>query len=227
METKCNLLENFVLMALDSNKGKFLIDSISLNYGIAGAILLELSELNKISIKDKKLLLTDKKHTGNEVFDTCIQLIDKSKRVKKVKFWINKIGNRSSRFKKNILADLKNKGILTVQRKSYLWGLIKIYSYPIIQKNMVYDIKSRLKKIILENEKADLNYLLLISLMNSCKLIRVVFVNKKEYKAAKEKIKHLTQDIEITDAVGIALKEVQAAVMVATTSAFIGASSAQ
>ena len=49
------LFEKFILISLDQKKGKFLIDSFSLNYALAGSILLELSELNKIAIKNKKI----------------------------------------------------------------------------------------------------------------------------------------------------------------------------
>ena len=222
---KDNLLEKFILMALDPHKGKFLIDSLSLNYGIAGAILLELSELNKIEIKNKRLFLVDKKLTGNTVLDASIKLINNSKRNKKVKFWINKIGNKSTRFKKHVLSDFKVKGIVNIHKTNYVWGLIKVYRYKLVNSNAVLDIRNKLKKIVLENEKPDIDQLMLLSLMNSCKLIRVIFTNKKEHKAAKKRIKEITQDIEITDAVGQALKEVQSAVLVATTSAFIGATS--
>ena len=98
-----NLFEKFILLALDQNKGKFLIDTLSLNYGIAGAILLELSEMNKISIKNKKIIVTDKKLTKISIVDACIKLINNSRKKRKAKYWIYKIGNKSSGFKKLIL----------------------------------------------------------------------------------------------------------------------------
>ena len=90
---------------------------------------------------------------------------------------------------------------------------------------MAESIKSKLKKIVLENEKPDLESVLLLSLMNTCKLIRILFVSKSEYKAASKRIKELTKNIEISQAVSETLKEIQAAVAVAASSAFIGATS--
>lgn len=221
-----SLAEKFILLALDKNKGKFLIDSLSLNYGIAGAILLELSEKNKIEINNKKLVLVDKKNTNSLILDETIKIINNSKRNRKIKYWINKLGNKVSRLKKNILNDLYKNGVLTIKKKSYLWGLIKVYRYPIFKRDIVNNLQNKLNGVVLENKKSETDDILLLSLIYSCKLTRVIFQNKREYKIANKRIKEIVKNIEIGDAVGQALKEIQAAVLVATTSAFIGASSA-
>lgn len=220
-----SLVEKFILMSIDLKKGKFLIDTLSLNYGIAGAILLELSDLNKIHIKDKRITVQDKKLTGHFVLDASIKLINNSRKKRKTKFWVNKLGNKASGFRKHILSEFKKKGIINTKKSSYIWGLINIYRYFIVNSKIVTDQKTTLRKIVLENEKPDIESLLLLSLMKSCKLTRVLFISRKDHRAANKRIKEITQNIEISDAVGQALKEVQAAVVVATTSAFIGASS--
>ena len=219
-----NLIEKFILLAINKKNGKFLIDSLSFNYGIAGAILLEMSELNKIAIQNKRLLVTDIKLTGYKVVDDCVKLITNSKKPRRTKYWINRLGNKLSGFKKLILNDLYNKKIIKINKSTYIWGLFTFYKYPVINTKLVDEIKVRLKQIVLESKKTDLESLLLLSLMKSCKLTRVLFTNRKEYRAANKKIKELTKSIEISDSVSQTLKEIQSAVLVATTSAFVGAS---
>ncbi len=220
-----NLTEKFILLALDPKKGKFLIDTMSLNYGIAGAILLELSELNKISVINKRLVLSDKKLSGNFVIDESIKLINSSGKNRKTKYWVYKLGNKVSKFKKSILKDLNTKRIIKIEKKTYVWGLFKVYRYPFITVGAIEDTKSKLKGIVLKNEKPDIDNLLLLSLMNSCKLTRVLFTDKKQHRIARKKIKELTKDIEISEAVSQTIKEIQTAVMVATTSAVVSSSS--
>lgn len=220
-----NLIEKFILLTLDAKKGNFLLDSLSLNYGIAGAILLELSELNKINIEKKKLILVDSTRTNNKVVDGCIKLIHTSNKNKKIKYWINKIGNNSSEFKKLILENLVHKEILRIDKSSYMWGLFNRYRYPITNLKPIEEQSNKLRWIVLENGKPDLESILLLSLMNSCKLTRILFINKSENKAANKRIKELTQNIEISNTVSQALKEIQAAVLIATTSSFVGSSS--
>jgi len=220
-----NLIEKFLIIALDAKKGKFLIDSLSLHYGIAGAILLELSEMNKIEIDNKRLLLVDDKFTNIEVINASIKVIKKAKRKRTAKYWVNKIGNSASRYKKQILKGLSGKNVLSIHKKSYFFGLFNFYSYPLIDRKYKDDIVNHLLAIVLDNKEADLESILLISLLNSSKLSRTLFANKKDYKAANKRIKELTKNIEISDAVQKTLKEIQTAVLVATTSAFLGATS--
>ena len=46
-----DILEEYLLIALDDSKGQFVIDSTHLHYGLAGAILLELALREKVSIQ--------------------------------------------------------------------------------------------------------------------------------------------------------------------------------
>jgi golgi phosphoprotein 3 len=212
-----NLIEKFILLSLDSKKGKFLIDAMSLNYGIAGAILLELSEEKKISIINKRLTISDFKLTGDKVIDASVKLISNSKKKRKTKYWVYKIGNKASGLKKIILDNLKNKKIVKITSKQYFFRLITIYRYPVINNAYFEELKKEIKDIVLANKKPNLKGLLLLSLMNSCKLTRVLFMNKKEHSAARKRIKELTKDIEISNEVSQTLKEIQAAVIIATS----------
>jgi hypothetical protein len=223
---KLNLIENFLLLSLDPQKGKSLIDSLSLNYGIAGAILLELSQNNKLTVKDKRLIVLDKNLTNDFVFDFCLKLIMNSKKNRRVKYWINSLGNKSNVLKKNVLNELVHKRILNKKVKVLFWGLIKINRYPVVDIKLIKELKDNLKSIVFGNNKADVESVLLLSLLHSSKLSRILFSNRKEFRKSNKRIKELTKDIEISGAMGDALKEVQAAVMIATTSAFVGSSAA-
>lgn len=220
-----HIFDKFILLALDQKKGKFLIDSFTLNYGLAGAILLELSQLNKIEIKNKRIVVVDYKLTNHQIINASIKLINESRKDKKPRHWIYKLGNKSSGFKKRILNDLYHKKIVRIDVKTYLWGIIKIKRYPVINSSEINEIKERIREVVLEKLKPDVEVVLLLSLLASCKLTRILFATKKEHKQAKKRIKELTKDIEIGEAVSQTLKEIQAALIVATTSTFVSSSS--
>ena len=220
-----HLFEKFILIALDQKKGKFLIDSFSLNYALAGAILLELSDLSKITVKNKRIILSDKKFTNHQIIDACIKILNKSKKDKKPRYWVYKIGNKSSGFKKIILNDLHNKNILKIEIRNALGGLFKIKRYPIKSPKEINKIKDRIINVVVKNGKPDIEVVLLLSLMESCKLTRFLFSNKKEYRDAKKRIKEVIKNIEISEAVNQTLREIQAAIIIATTSTFVSTSS--
>jgi len=217
-----NLYEEFILLSLDKVKGKFLIDSLSVNYGLAGAILLQLSQNENIVIDNKKIKLKDKKRTGDRILDTYIELIKNSKKLHNAKYWVNKIGSKAGTSKNDILAQICDKKLIKVQKNKFLW-IFSYTNYPIINSEPVDEIIVRLKDIVLNYQKPDLNSVLLLSLMNSCKLTRILFIDKKDHKIANKRIKELTKDIEIGEAVSQTIKEIQVAVLVASTSVFIAA----
>uniref|UniRef100_UPI00405658B0 GOLPH3/VPS74 family protein n=1 Tax=Roseivirga sp. TaxID=1964215 RepID=UPI00405658B0 len=53
---KLNLIEEFLLIALDDEKGQFVIDSTHLHFGLAGAILLEMALREKVDISGENEL---------------------------------------------------------------------------------------------------------------------------------------------------------------------------
>jgi Golgi phosphoprotein 3 len=84
---KLNLIEEFLLIALDDDKGKFVIDSTYLSHGLAGAILLEMALREKIDISGDTLKLVDDKYELEMVINKVIDQI-KTAPQQKVKNWI-------------------------------------------------------------------------------------------------------------------------------------------
>lgn len=219
---KLNLYEEFILLSLDKVKGKFLIDSLSVNYGLAGAILLELSRKEKLLINNKKIVINDQGKTGDKILDDTTELIQKSRKTRKAKYWVNKIGSKAGDLRNEIMQQLCDKRIISTRKKKFLWIFSATY-YPVIHAEPVDEIKNRLKDIVLNFKKPELENILLLSLMNSCQLTRILFTDKKDHKTANKRIKELTKDVEISEAVNQTIKEIQAAVLVASTSVFVSA----
>jgi golgi phosphoprotein 3 len=220
-----NLYESFILLSLDKIKGKFLIDSLTLNYGLAGALLLQLSKDEIIRIDSKKLYLEKLNPTENKILNDCISLIRTSKKQRSAKYWVNKIGSKAGPVRNQILSQLCEKQILKVQKSKFLW-IFTITRYPVINAEIVDQIKKELIDIVINFRKPDIESVLLLSLVNGCKLTRVFFPDKADYKKATTRIKELTKEIEIGEAVSQTIKEIQAAVIIASTSAVIAASAA-
>ena len=219
------LYEQFLLFSLDKIKGKFLVDSLALNYGLAGAILFQLSESEVIRFENKKLIYDFKKVTEDKILEDAIELFKKSKKLRSVKYWVNKLGSKSSFYKKQILNDLINRKIISIQKKKFLWIFTFTY-YPIVDYTDMAQLKTKLVDIVLNFKKADLESVLLLSLIHSCKLTRILFPDKKDHKKANERLKVLTKDLEIGEAVSQTIKEIQAAVIIASTSAVVAATAA-
>ena len=218
-----NLYEQFLLLSLDKVKGKFLIDSLTLNYGLAGALLLQLSKDEIIRIDSKKLYLEKLNLTENKILDDCINLIRASKKQRSAKYWVNRIGSKAGLIRNQVLSQLCEKQIVKIEKSKFLW-VFTITRYPSVNSDIVDQIKKQLIDIVINYRKPELESVLLLSLVNGCKLTRAFFPAKADYKKANARIKELTKEIEIGEAVSQTIKEIQAAVIIASTSAVVAAS---
>jgi golgi phosphoprotein 3 len=225
MELK--LSEEFVLLALDDAKGKFIADSVSLHYGLAGALLLDLAMMNRIQMADGKLSVTDPSPTDQPATDMILELLQKPSRNQTVKHWVRKAGGKGRTLKKTVLGQLMQKGIIKEEKGTILW-LIPFNKYPTVDAGPENIVKERLKSIVLKNARPDAAALLLLSLIASSKLVKEVFRNKDEHKAVKKRIRELTSEDALGKAVGEVIKSIHAAVaasIVASTVASTAASS--
>lgn len=214
------IVEEFLLLALDDKKGKFVLDTLSLNYGLAGAILFELALQNNIRIENNRLYTeVDVSGQKNQVLSTVVRFMRKDKKPRRVKFWVQHLGRKSYVLRKRFLQELIDKGLIRHERKRFLF--IPYHRYPAMNDRPENDLRARLRKIILDNADADVRSVMLISLLRSCKLTRTLFVSRKEYRQATRRIKQITKDFEVTEAVSLVLREIQTAVMASVASASV------
>ncbi|MGE0089432.1 MAG: GPP34 family phosphoprotein, partial [Bacteroidales bacterium] len=193
--------------SLDKTKGKFLIDSLSLNYGLSGAILMQLSNNEQIKIEQKKIIAVKNDSKVDSILSYCLELINSSKKTRSAKYWVNKIGSKTGNLRNQILRDLCDKRILKMQKSKVLW-VFTLTRYPVIDNTAIDDLRNLINDIVFNYQKAELKSLLLLSLIYSCKLTRILFPDKNHYKKANERIKEITKNIELGEVVSQTIKEI-------------------
>ena len=218
------LIESFLLLALDNKKGKFLIDSIALNHGLAGAVLMKLTILKKIKVERRRVYVIDSRDTGTEFLDNFLHYINASKKPKKVRRWVHKLASKLKKQKYEILHNLIEQGILKKEKKK-LFGFIPYTVYPTVDSTKEDELRAILLDIVNGKRDVDPKSLMLFSLLEATKLTRTLFYKKKDYKFAHKRIKALTRDFETNSIIHATIKEVCSAVITASTSAAVAASS--
>jgi Golgi phosphoprotein 3 len=216
---KLNLIEEFLLIALDDDKGKFVIDSTYLSHGLAGAILLEMALREKIDISGDTLKLVDDKYELEMVINKVIDQI-KAAPQQKVKNWIELLAKQANELKKDTLLRLENKGILRKEEHKILW-VIPNNKYPTSNITPENKVRQRLDDVIHNGAKSETQDIMLLSLIEVSDLTKEAFRNKEDYAIVKERIKAITQDIKISQVINKSIREIQAAIMVALMSAVI------
>ncbi|WP_323756593.1 GOLPH3/VPS74 family protein [Roseivirga sp.] len=214
-----NLIEEFLLIALDDEEGQFVIDSTHLYFGFAGAILLEMALREKIDVSGDKLKLIHDEYEVEMVINKVIDQINNSK-PRKLKTWIEILSKQAKELKEDTLFGLQNKGILRKEEHKILW-IIPNNKYPTTDITPENKVRQRLSDVMLRGAKSEARDVMLLSLIDVSDLTKEAFRDKEEYKVVKKKIKEVTQDIKISQSVNKSIREIQAAIMVAMMSAII------
>ncbi len=201
-----NLIDKLTLLALDDEKGSFISSPLYFTYGIAGAILLELTFQNKIEILEKKVIVKSRTKLNTPLLNQFLEMIIQSKKDRTLKYWLQKFGNKERDIKKQTLAKLISKGILIEKEKKFLW-VIPNNKYPAINSSQENKLRRHLTAIVEFSKTPELEDIMLLSLIDASNLTRGVF-GKAKAKLYKKNIKTLVESAMSSKAVGSTVKEV-------------------
>jgi len=200
--------EELLLLALDDKKGTFVeTPTMSLEYGLVGAILMELAIKKRIDADMKNLYLVDNTPTGDKLLDKTLEMVKESTQTKNTQYWIKTITNKFTNIKKYLLQRLIDKKILKKEKHKILWVFCK-RCYPVIDNRKEEEVKTRIRKIVLEEEIPSPRDVVLISLINICNLTNQIFA-KDEFEKAQKRIEEISKMDLIAQAVSSAFSEVQ------------------
>ena len=216
---KLNLLEEYLLLALDDEKGKFVIDSTRLHFGFAGAVLLELALRGKIQVDGDKLILQDNTYEPEMSVNKMIDVI-KEQDKPTLKKSIEILANKSSEIKNDTLQRLINKGILQKEEHKIFW-IIPYDKYPTSNLTPENKVRKRLDDVISKQSPVDPHDLMLLSLIDATDLTKEAFRDKEDYKAIRAKIQEVTKDMKVSQVINKSIREIQAAIMIAITASII------
>ena len=215
-----NLVEEFLLIALDDDKGVFVIDSTHLHYGFAGAVLLELALRDKIAIDGDYVRLKSSSHEPEVALNKTIDLIAASEKTRKTKDWLGKIAQKAGEMKNDTLQRLIDRGILRKEEHKILW-IIPNNKYPMSNSNPENKVRERLKNVMMHGAKSEPRDIMLLSLIDVSDLTKEAFRDQSDYKEVKRKIKEITEDIRISQAINKSIREIQTAIMIAITTTMV------
>ena len=92
-------VEKFLVLAHHPQKGKFMISDIHINYGIIGAILLDMSLEDKIKIENDRLVLKGSIELDDLIRSEIALQISQSTKPRKIRYWMSKLARKSRKYK--------------------------------------------------------------------------------------------------------------------------------
>jgi golgi phosphoprotein 3 len=225
---KLTLSEQLLLLALKDEKGTIVSKaSMALDFGLAGALLLEMTVDGRIDIQNGKLVIQNTTPSGDPLHDEVLAVLTaKAGKLRPMKYWVPRLASKMKKLRHKIADRLVLSGILCREKKRIL-GIFPSVRYPTANPLPELEVREQLKRTVLESTSPSMETRMILNLVKACDLSDEVF-GKDKRKQVKEQFKELGREPGDGEVVGKAISEavaaVQAAVIAAVTTVVIASS---
>lgn len=219
------LLEQFVLLSIDDERGHYAIGSIQLNYGVVAAALIELALQEKISLNGEEITVNTARRVKDPALAIIAHELEKSTKSMSLKNWLQKLQRQTDSVLTATVNRLVDADILEIKKGKILW-IIPTTKYPTENPMAERRLKQRIREIVLDKRKASANELMLLSLVSTCGLVSEIFP-RDQRRDALEIIEALTESSQVAQELGETIRMIQtvittnAAIMSAITTTVI------
>ena len=185
------LTQELILMLLNEETGYFhQVPGWDLNCAVVGGVLAELSLRSRIDSDMNSLFLLDRTETGNSALDPILKEIAAEPVQHNTQYWIERLAPRAESIIDSVLDRLVDRKILE-HHKGDFWTLAPTVWHTNLSSDSQEGtagqfIKTRISKAIFLNEIPDPRDIIIISLVNTCDVLRFIFQLDEE---ADERIK--------------------------------------
>jgi len=184
-------LQKIVLLALD-DKGWFGTAEHKIKFGLTGAILFELQQKGRIGFVNDEVVVLDPKSTENVVLDRVLNLIKSSKKSRSLRSWIQRIVYKKLLLRKTILKQLIQNQVIAREEYSLMMVFYQT-KFPLVNVELKRKLQEEIyEKIVTDKNLTDEDVMLLV-VMNNCKMVRKNFGGFIQYLKLRGKINEITQ----------------------------------
>lgn len=205
------LAEELLLLSLHDEKGSDQTWS-SLDPGLAGALLLELTEIGALRVDGDGNLVAAGPRSDDPLLSEALDAVSSSERPRGAKHWVNKLPGRLKPLRQRLAERLVARGILGEERKDLL-GVTLSRRYPQKDPGPEQALRTRLMSALSREGEPAPRDAQLIGLLRPFDLI-VKNVPREHRKQAKRRAKEIAENGPVNKAVHDTVTEVQTAIMV-------------
>ncbi len=204
--------EEMILLLLNDNGGRFAnVPRWSLDYALAGSVLMDLALENRIDTDLDNLILVDPTPVGDSLLDPALADIEAGEQ-RNASFWVERTANRSHTIYGEALSRLVAQGILERQDDRFLW-VFRSRRYPVIDGEAEREVKLRIMGVLFSDEIPHPRDVVIICLADACRIFERL-LRKRELKKVSARIEQVRKLDLIGQAMSRAIQEIELSVAV-------------
>jgi len=181
--------EEIILLLLNDDDGRFArVPSWSMDYALAGAVLMDLALENRIDTDLERLVLVDSSPLNDTLLDPTLADIAAGEE-RNARYWVEHTANRAAEIREEALNRLVDGGILERKDDRFLW-VFQSRRYPMVDGKEEREVRLRLMSILFSDEIPDPRDIVLLSLTDACGILRGM-LSRRELNSASERIEQV------------------------------------
>ena len=174
------LPQELILMLLNEETGYFRqIAGWDLNCAVVGSVLAELSLISRIDTDMESLFLLDETETGDSALDPILKEIAAEPVQRNAQYWIERLASRAESIIDLTLESLVDLEILDHHEGDYWTLSVRAWQSEMFtgsQDDAVTQfVKARIANEIFDNQIPDPRDIIIVSLLNTCDVMRFIF----------------------------------------------------
>lgn len=209
------LVEEAMLLLLRDEGGSFVrLPTVSMRLGIAGAVLVELADADRIDTDQEHLFLLDATPTGDDLLDPTLAEIAAAER-QNARYWIDHVAERADVIRAGALDRLIGEGILTVRAQRLLW-VLRTCRYPTVDGDACQAVRRRVVEVLRSGRTPDPRDVLLLCLADACGIFRRM-LSRRELARLRPRIKRAVEGNRVCLTIAWQILEVRRSVVYTTS----------
>ena len=198
--------EEIILLLLNDD-GRFArVPVWSMNYALAGGVLMDLALENRIDTDLDKLVLVDSTPVGDDLLDTTLADIEAGEE-RDARYWVERTSNRAEAIREEALSRLISHGILEYRDDRILW-VFRARRYPTIDGKAEREVKLRIMEVLFSDQIPSPRDVVIICLADACGIFRGL-LSSQELDRASDRIEQVRKLDLIGQAMSQAIQDIE------------------
>ena len=200
--------EEVMLLLLDDGDGTFVdLPVQSLEFALAGAVLMDLALEGRIDTDPERLFVVDRTPIDDDLLEPTFRRIVNSMVTYNTRDWIQQITPDAGEIRERSLARLVERGILREEQGRFLW-VFHTRRYPVIDNQTLREVKLRIMEVLFTDQIPDVRDVILIALADVCGIFASL-LSSRELKTVTPRIRQISKLDLIAREVTSAVREIE------------------
>ena len=200
--------EEIMLLLLDDGDGTFVdLPVQSLEFALAGSVLMDLAMEGRIDTDPERLFVVDRTPIDDDLLEPTFRRITSSMVTYNTRDWIQQITPYAGDIRERSLVRLVERGILREEQGRFLW-VFHTRRYPVIDNQTLREVKLRIMEVLLTDQIPDARDVVLIALADVCGIFSSL-LSSRELKQVTPRIRQISKLDLIAREVASAVREIE------------------